>query len=257
MRVLLTGGTGKLGQCLIPELQKRGDVEVYAPPRHIFDITQPNIVWQHLHGHNDVEAVIHCAAMTDVPKCEEQRDTAYLVNTLATSNLANYCSQLGIFFVYISTDYVFDGTVGNYSEASIPNPINFYGQTKLAGETATVLAYQLKYDQHCIIRTSLKPLGIWPYPRAFTDIYSSADYVDVIAHEIALAIRMRITGIINIATERKSIFELARRRTPTVQAMSRKEIANVTLPFDVSLDISRWQMVKKQIEERYSASRQS
>lgn len=165
------------------------------------------------------------------------------------------CSQSDRFFVYISTDYVFNGELGNYKENDTPSPINVYGQTKLCGEVATQVAYQFKPALYAIIRTSLKPLGSWPYPRAFTDIYSSADYVDVIAHEIALAVRMQISGIIHIATERKSIYDLAKRRTPTVKPMSRKEIQGVNLPFDVSLDISRWTEMKRKVEEHYFGTR--
>jgi len=254
MKIFVTGGTGKLGQCLIPELQKDSGVEVYAPPRRIFDITQPSAVWQHMQRQKDIDVMVHCAAQTDVPGCESDSDTAHMVNVLATSNLANFCSQLGWSFVYISTDYVFNGERGNYTESDVPSPINTYGHTKLCSEVAVQLAYHFHKDRYAIIRTSLKPLGEWPYPKAFTDIYSSADYVDVIAHEIALAIRLQVTGIIHIATERKSIYELAKKRTPNVGPMSRKDIKDVNLPFDVSLDVTRWETLKKRIEEQYCAT---
>jgi dTDP-4-dehydrorhamnose reductase len=101
--------------------------------------------------------------------------------------------------------------------------------------------------RHLIIRTSFRPRE-WPYPVAFTDVYTSQDYVDVIAPEIALAIQ-RYREIpyptLHIATERKSVYELARRRRPEVRPGNKQEVS-VALPHDISLDTSRWQALKRE-----------
>lgn len=78
--------------------------------------------------------IVHCAAMTNVDLCEAQPDQARLLNTTVSGNLAEEARNLGAGFVYISTDSVFDGARGDYSEADVPNPTNVYAQTKLAGE---------------------------------------------------------------------------------------------------------------------------
>ena len=99
--------------------------------------------------------------------------------------------------------------------------------------------------RHLIIRTSFRPRE-WPYPVAFTDVYTSQDYVDVIAPEIALAIQhCREVGFstLHIATERKSVYELARQRRPDVRSGNKREVS-VPLPDDISLDTTRWQTLK-------------
>ena len=152
--------------------------------------------------------------------------------------------QQDLFLVYICTDYVFDGTRGNYKEEDPLGPVcNYYSLTKLVGEELVRL-----HRPHLVLRTSFRPRE-WPYPVAFTDVYNSQDYVDVIAPELALAItRCREVGFdtLHVATERKSVFELARRRRPDVKPGSKAQ-AKVRLPDDISMDVSRWREVKARL----------
>ena len=79
--------------------------------------------------------VIHCAAFTDVEGCTRDPARAYLHNAVAAENVARVCAELGARLVFLSTDYVFDGTKGEpYDESDIPRPLNAYGESKLAGE---------------------------------------------------------------------------------------------------------------------------
>jgi dTDP-4-dehydrorhamnose reductase len=95
--------------------------------------------------------VIHTASETNVDKCENQKDHAWKVNADGTRNIALACSNLGAKLVYISTDYVFDGEKGNYQELDKPNPINYYGVTKLEGESQVISHCQ----NYTILRTSV------------------------------------------------------------------------------------------------------
>jgi dTDP-4-dehydrorhamnose reductase len=81
------------------------------------------------------EVVIHTAALTDVDRCEIDKDTAYRVNVLGTKVLCEAVRVMGAFTIYASTDYVFDGTRGMYSEEDKANPINYYGYSKFLGES--------------------------------------------------------------------------------------------------------------------------
>jgi dTDP-4-dehydrorhamnose reductase len=95
----------------------------------------------------------------------------------------------------------------------------------------------------CIIRTSFKPNTAWPFPRAFDDLFTSADYVDVIADKISDFLAHILydgSGIYNIGTERKSVYQLAHKRNIGVRPMSRKEITNVCLPSDISMNTERF-----------------
>ena len=96
-------------------------------------------------------AVIHCAAYTAVDKAEDEQGLCYLVNASATENIAEICKKINAKMLYISTDYVFDGTkIGFYEVDDKPNPINVYGKTKLLGEQAV----QRILDKYFIVRIS-------------------------------------------------------------------------------------------------------
>lgn len=149
MKVLITGSNGMLGQDLSPILEDAGAF-VIETDVDTLDITNMQEVKNTL---IDVrpDMVIHCAAYTNVDKAEEDFDTAYKINVLGSENLAKICSELDILIVYISTDYVFDGTaISPLNPNSPTNPINNYGKTKLEGENA-IRKYCKKYY---IARTS-------------------------------------------------------------------------------------------------------
>ena len=130
-----------------------------------------------------------------------------------------------------------------YREDDTLGPVrNYYSLTKLVAEQIA-----RSRPEFLVIRTSFRPRE-WPYPVAFADVYTSQDYVDVIAPEIVLAIQRHRDipyNVVHIAeTERKSVYELARRRKSDVQPGTKRD-AKVELPDDISLDISRWQGLKK------------
>jgi len=230
VKYLLTGGSGTLGT----ELQKH--LDCFAPDSGTMDITWPaedmsNELWSQQMV--PVKAIIHCAAITDVPGCELDRRPAVVSNIVGTFEVKELAYSFGAPMIYISTDYVYGGT-GNYTETDPTHPVNFYAFTKLAGEAF------VNPDTDLIIRTSFKPLGKWKHPKAFDDIFTSADYVDIIAEKIAFLIKTGATGIYNVGTERKTIYELAKRRTPEVKPMSKKEIKNVQLPSDVSMNLDKF-----------------
>ncbi len=233
--VFLTGGEGRLGTEL------RGLLDgIVAPTLAQLDILQANDLANAL-DQCTPRAIVHAAAYTDVGGAETDRTACWQVNVDGTRNIVREAIRREILLLHISTDYVFEGTTGGYAEDDPPGPVrNYYSLTKLAAEAVARTA-----PRHLVIRTSFRPRE-WPYPKAFTDVFTSQDYVDVIAPEIALAIR-RADEIpfdtLHIATERKSAFELARRRRPDVEAGSKAGLA-VQLPDDISLDTSRRQELK-------------
>lgn len=149
MKVLVTGANGMLGQDLCPILEDAGCF-VIETDVNTLDITNPEQTNSIITSEHP-DLVIHCAAYTNVDKAEEDFETAQKINVTGTENLAKVCGSLDIPIVYISTDYVFDGTnTVPYKPDDIPNPINNYGLTKLQGEQA-VKKYCKKYY---IARTS-------------------------------------------------------------------------------------------------------
>jgi len=234
--ILLTGGSGRLGtelRQLLPSL--------IAPPSTTLDITVPTSIDQALQRYTP-NLIIHAAAYTDVSGAENDKHKCWQVNVEGTRNLVRAALDHALPLIHISTDYVFYGDRGNYSEDDPPGPVrNFYALSKLVAEELVRLV-----PEHLVIRTSFRPRE-WAYPVAFDDVYTSQDYVDVIAPEVALAIehfREIPFDTLHIATERKSVFELAQRRKPGVERGSKSSVA-VDLPDDISLDVSRWRALRE------------
>jgi dTDP-4-dehydrorhamnose reductase len=234
-RILLTGGAGRLGTALrglMPELM--------APGREELDITDPASI-ERAFAEYRPPVIVHAAAYTDVARAETERALCWRVNVEGTRNLVRAALKRDVQFVHISTDYVFWGDEGGYREDHPLGPVrNYYALSKLAAEEVVRVL-----PRHLVLRTSFRP-SPFPYPVAYHDLYTSQDYLEVIAPEIALALQ-HLHQIpyptLHIATERKSVYELARRTRPEVEPRSRQE-AGVALPEDISLEVSRWHGLK-------------
>jgi dTDP-4-dehydrorhamnose reductase len=133
MKVLVTGYSGQLGYDVVREGKARG-YEMYGTSSHDLDIKDKHGVYTYV-AKLKPDVIIHCAAFTGVDKAEDDQEACYEVNVDGTKNLAEIAKEIGAKFLYISTDYVFDGK-GNepFSEMDEPNPIGYYGITKLKGE---------------------------------------------------------------------------------------------------------------------------
>lgn len=132
MKVLLTGGRGMLGRTLVSELS---EFEVIPTDLPEADISSPHAMDMVLKEFRP-DAVIHCAAMTAVDKCETEKEEAFRLNAFGSANVASACNRNGVRLIAISTDYVFDGTLDRpYNEFDVPNGgSTVYGQSKFAGE---------------------------------------------------------------------------------------------------------------------------
>jgi len=235
MEIAVTGATGRLGSVLF---EKRPDLKPL-----LYDLTTP--YWMHPEVFfKGVSTVIHCAAFTDVCAAEENPYKAYMLNIVGTYNLYRKCKKYGIKLITISTDHIFDGEKGSYSETDKPNPIGVYAETKKIAEDITLLD-----ENNLVIRTSF--IKGFDLPKAFSDKYFSGDTVDIIADEILKAVDMDLTGVWNIATERKTIYDVANKINPKVRKMklSDNPINKVGLRYlkDVSLDISKWKKKKGEL----------
>jgi len=169
MKFLVTGSTGLVGRQVVKDLTEKNH-EVYScyhnqKPQHgnsiFLDLTDlskiPTIIEQ-----VKPDVIIHLAAMTDVDDCETQKDLAFLINSNATEKLAKEAALQNVFFVYMSTDYIFDGKKDFWKENDKPNPLGNYGKSKLEGEkTIENLA-----SSWCITRIST-PFGFHPTKKSF------------------------------------------------------------------------------------------
>lgn len=149
MNILVTGANGQLGR----EMQRLGAV---SPNNYIFtdvaelDVTNAGAVLRAAEQ-TRAEAIVNCAAYTNVERAEEDEATADLLNRLAPANLAAAAAVTGATLIHISTDYVFDGTAHlPYAEQAPTAPLGVYGRTKLAGEQAV----EASGCSHLILRTA-------------------------------------------------------------------------------------------------------
>ena len=149
MNILVTGANGQLGR----EMQRLGAV---SPNNYIFtdvaelDVTDAGAVLRAAEQ-TRAEAIVNCAAYTNVERAEEDEATADLLNRLAPANLAAAAAATGATLIHISTDYVFDGTAHlPYAEQAPTAPLGVYGRTKLAGEQAVAASG----CSHLILRTA-------------------------------------------------------------------------------------------------------
>lgn len=234
-KILLTGGSGRLGTALQGLLPK-----LIAPPRSELDITHSFFIESALDAYRP-DLIVHTAAYTDVAKAETQKELCWNINVGGTRNLIKAVLPRAIPLIHISTDYVFWGDSGGYKEEEPVGPVrNYYALSKLVAEESVRLL-----PKHLVIRTSFRS-SPFPYPVAFDDLYTGQDYLEVIAPEIALALQnfaLIPYSTLHILTERKSVYELARRTRPDVEKRSRTS-SSVPQPEDISLNVSRWLFLK-------------
>ncbi len=181
MRVLVPGAGGQVGTELVEELRRRaamvrrgGGLEVVAADRARLDVTDRDAVLGVLTTH-EPEVVIHSPAVTAVADCERDPGRADAVNALGTRHLAEGARLVGAHLLYVSTDYVFDGTSARpYTEWDLPNPRSVYGASKLGGERelgpeATIVRTSWVCGRHGanIVKTALRLLSTSDGPLRF------------------------------------------------------------------------------------------
>jgi dTDP-4-dehydrorhamnose reductase len=145
MKILVTGTNGLLGQKLVTLLQQQENVQLIATARsasvqqirrgtfQLLDVTNKATVDSVIASTNP-DVIIHTAALTQVDDCETKRDDCTLNNVTAVEHLVEACQKNNIHLVHVSTDFIFDGSTGPLDEQAEPNPVNFYGESKLAAE---------------------------------------------------------------------------------------------------------------------------
>ena len=134
MKIMLTGGKGMLGRTICAELSDFEVIPTDLPEADITDAASFDALVKKIQP----DAIIHCAAMTAVDKCETEVDLAYKLNAFGTANVASACHRNGIRLISISTDYVFEGDLDRaYNEFDRPSGgRTIYGKSKFAGEEA-------------------------------------------------------------------------------------------------------------------------
>jgi dTDP-4-dehydrorhamnose reductase len=218
MKFLVTGSAGLVGQNVVRDLVKQNyDVySIYHDDKPIIgnpislDLTDLKKIRQVIQKIKP-DIIIHLAAITNVDLCETEKELAHTLNAKSTETLAKEAAKINAFFVYVSTDYVFDGQKSMKNEEDIPNPLGYYGKTKLEGE----MSLNNLASSWAIARTST-PFGIHSKKKSFplwvkenldsnkeikvlTDQYTSPTYVPNLSKMIIEVSTKQINGIIHLA----------------------------------------------------------
>jgi dTDP-4-dehydrorhamnose reductase len=225
--VLVFGGSGLVGSYLLPQLASLYK-SLYVSSHFTtpssgeqirIDLSSPELVTEILHKTRP-SVIVNLAAYTDVDSCERNKDYAYQLNARLPGIVSDYLKtnqkqERPCYFLHISTDYVFDGLTGNYVENAKPNPINWYGRTKLCGEQEII--NRLNCEMWCIARIST-PFGIHPVKQSFpvyiinkirehqtvrvvTDQFTSPTYSKDLAMMFIEIIQRKINGIVHTACQ--------------------------------------------------------
>jgi len=226
MKILITGGSGKLGTAL-----RKVYPDALAPRHTDFDITDKDKVFEYIKKEKP-DVVIHTAAFTSVAKAETEHEACWTLNVRGTENLVEALRTVNpkALFIYIGTACVFYGDRGMYTENDIPHPKNFYAFTKLVGEYVA-----RRMPEYLIARTNFVAREPWPYPKAFTDRFGTYLFADDVACALKDLIEENTRGLVHIAGDKKmSMYELAKLTTPNVGEMTMKE-TNLPLTVDMTL----------------------
>lgn len=235
MKILVTGSNGLLGQKLTELALRQPDVEWVATSRgenrlHLqgdyryrsLDITRQEEVEKCL-SEEKPEVVINTAAMTNVDQCEDDREGCDALNVQAVEYLAHACRQNDIHLVHVSTDFIFDGEDGPYREEDPPNPLSYYGASKLKGEqiveradlsysiVRTVLVYGVAADlsRSNIVLWAKKALESGQKINVVDDQYRTPTLAEDLAAGCLAAARQKAQGIYNISgSDLLSILEI-------------------------------------------------
>ena len=218
MKFLVTGSTGLVGSQVVKDLITQNhtvyscyhdELPINGIPLHL-DLTYQDKIIQTLQQ-TKPDRIIHLAAMTNVDLCEIEKELTTLLNVKATEIMANQAAKQNIFFVYVSTDYIFDGLNGMKKESDTPNPLGFYGKSKLEGE----IVLNNLASSWCIARTST-PFGIHHKKKSFplwvkenleskkeipvlVDQFTSPTFVPNLSQMLIEVATRQIVGIIHLA----------------------------------------------------------
>lgn len=240
MTILVTGGDNSLSR----ELQIIYE-DVLIPDSKELDLTNKESI-KKFFLENNFDCIIHNESLMNVRKCEENKDKAVKINVTSTKNLVEIIQETnpGIEFIHLSTPCIFDGVSGMYTETSIPNPVNYYGTTRMNAEKKVK-----ELQNFVIVRTNYVDKEKWPYPKAFTDRFGTYLFSKQVAQGIFDIQQERIRGVIHIVSDTKiSMYELAKMTTPEIKPMTINDYSGPPVTMDMSLDSTKWKKYKISLE---------
>lgn len=221
-RILIIGSNGMLGQRLVQFYSKKENIELFCASveekSFIPDVQYKQINISVKHEVKELilgffpDYVINTAAFTNVDKAETERELAWKINVIGVENISLYCWTIDAHLIHISTDYIFDGKSGPYSENDKPNPIGYYGRSKLAAENSlrssgvrftivrtNVLYGPAKYGRADFVKWVFTSLKNKQEIKIVTDQINNPTYIDDLVRGINNIVLYRKEGVYNLA----------------------------------------------------------
>lgn len=237
-KVLITGSNGLVGQRLVHFLSQDRAFDVLATSKGINRLTQADNYGYYpldITNKEDVarvmqifqpEIVIHSAAMTQVDDCEVNKPLCWEVNVKATENLAQWSERLDAKFIYLSTDFVFDGQQTLYQETDVPHPISYYGKSKYTAEqilqkmnldwaivrTILVYGYAEAMQRSNIVSWVIQSLKEGKNIKVVNDQLRMPTFADDLARGIVMLLHKKGSGIYNMSgINQLSVYQFAQK----------------------------------------------
>ena len=235
-KIVVTGGSGRFGRIL----KKQNFKNYIFPDKYNFDITNTKSIQNYILKIKP-KTIIHLAGFSRPVELHETNPIKSInLNIVGTSNLVMACKKYNIKFIYFSSNYVYPGKTGNYSETDPILPFNSYGWSKLGGEAAAQI-----YKNSLILRTCMteKP---FIHKRALSDVYFNFIFQEEIAKNIPKLIKLK--GVINVGGPIQTIYNFAKKYNPKVKKISLKKIKGVLFKKNMSMNVKKFnKIIKKKI----------
>tara|TARA_B100001115_G_C15729857_1_gene355432 strand:+ start:153 stop:860 length:708 start_codon:yes stop_codon:yes gene_type:complete len=228
-KIVFTGGSGRFAK-VFKKVKNKYKIEY--PSKKNLDIENFNSVLKYL-DKKKPNYLIHCAGLSRPMKIHEKNiSKSILINIIGTSNIVRACAKKNIKLIYFSTNYVYPGTKGNYSEDDPVLPINNYAISKLGGECAVQM-----YKNSLILRICMteKP---FVHKVAFNDVEMNFMFHEDLAKNLLKLINKK--GIINIGGPKQIVYKFAKQTNNKVRPISAKKMLGKKFPLKQSMNIKKY-----------------
>ena len=226
--IIITGGSGRFGVYL---KKVRSSHKLFFPNKKELNILNPKSIESYLKT-KKANIVIHLAGLSrpmDIHNREIEKSID--LNIIGTANVTKVCSKKNIKLIYFSTNYVYPGKKGNYTETDPLLPVNNYAWSKLGGEASVQL-----YENSLILRVCMteKP---FVHDKAFANVKTSFMYHEDVSKILFQLLNKK--GILNLGGKSKFIFDFAKKEKKNIKKIYLKKKNNLGMPFDSYLNINK------------------
>jgi len=233
-KIIMTGGSGRFAEVFKKFYNRKN---IFFPSKKTLNLVNINSIQKYVKKIKP-NYLIHCAALSRPMEIHEKNiEESISKNIIGTCNVVKVCNQEKIKLIYFSTNYVYAGTKGNYSENDPVFPINNYALSKLGGECAVQM-----YKNSLILRICMseKP---FIHKKAFNDVETNFMYHEDFAKNLLKLIDKK--GIINVGGPKQIVFNFAKKTNPNVKPISAKKMMGKKFPLKQSMNINKYLTIIK------------